>query len=337
MSATRPDRALGNDVSSRHREVSDASQVTIVMITRNRPLEARRTVERLLTLGEGAPLIVIDNGSTADAVGVLRTLQRDVTFVPLGRNAGAAGRNIGVRLAATPYVAFVDDDSTWLPGALPLAARLLDRHARLALVAAHIVVGDERVSDPVSLEMAASEVAGDPSLPGRPVLGFVACAAVVRREAFLEVGGFDERYGVGGEERPLAVALAAAGWALAYVPECVVQHWPSPIRDPHRRRRVVTRNDLWSWWRQRRLASAVRLTGRVLLDARHDDAVRLGTRDAILGALPVLRARRPIGRSLERALARLERSRPVDPEVGPARAAPARAGGRRGDRPYQID
>src|SRR5829696_6340037 len=82
----------------------------------------------------------------------------------------------------TPYVAIVDDDSTRLPDALPLAGELMDQHSRLGLAAAHVLTGEAQVPDAVSVEMGASPLPGEASLPGRPVLGVLACASVVRRE-----------------------------------------------------------------------------------------------------------------------------------------------------------
>jgi GT2 family glycosyltransferase len=82
----------------------------------------------------------------------------------------------------------------------------------------------------VCQEMADSPLQPADDLPGPPLLGFIACGAVVRRDAFLEVGGFDARLGVGGEEELLALDLAARGWGLAYVDEVVAHHYPSPSR-----------------------------------------------------------------------------------------------------------
>ena len=65
-------------------------------------------------------------------------------------------------------------------------------------------------------------------LPGKPLLGFLAGALVVRRTAFLEAGGFDPRFFIGGEEQLLAIELAVRGWTLCYVPQLVVHHHPSP-------------------------------------------------------------------------------------------------------------
>ena len=63
---------------------------------------------------------------------------------------------------------------------------------------------------------------------GPAVLGFLACAVVVRRDAFLAAGGFQPRLHVYGEEALLAMDLAAAGWLLSYAPELTVRHLPRP-------------------------------------------------------------------------------------------------------------
>src|SRR5829696_4519460 len=205
--------------------------VSAVMITRDRRAEATRAVERLLRLPDAPPVIVVDNASSDGTPRALAGLDDRVRVVALHRNAGAAGRNVGVEVASTPYVAFVDDDSGWAPGALGLAGELLRSSPPLAVVAARVMVGEPGRPDPTCLAMAASRLPAEARLPGPPVLGFISCGAVVRRDAFRAVGGFDERYGVGGEELPLAIELARHGWKLAYVDDVVAHHWPSPIRD----------------------------------------------------------------------------------------------------------
>ena len=278
------------------------ARVAVVIATRNRGPELLGTLARLLALDEQPPIVVVDNGSTDGTAELVRTQHPGVQVVGLRRNCGGAARTVGARLVDSPYVAFSDDDSWWAPCALRRAVELLDRHPRLAVVAARVLVGPDRRLDPVCEEMAHSPLPSAPDLPGPSVLGFIACGAVVRRAAFLEVGGFDVRLGVGGEEELLAVDLAARGWGLAYVEEVVAHHHPSPSRDPSGRRRIQVRNALWSAWLRRPLGGAARRTAHLAILALHQPGAWSGILLALAGLPWVLRERRPVHPELEAAL-----------------------------------
>ena len=278
------------------------ARVAVVIATRNRGTELLGTLTRLRALDEQPPIVVVDNGSTDGTAELARAHHPGVQVVGLRRNRGAAARTIGARLADTPYVAFSDDDSWWAPGSLGRAVELLDRHPRLAVLAARVLVGPDELLDPVCREMAHSPLPPADDLPGPSVLGFIACGAVVRRSAFLEVGGFDVRLGVGGEEELLSVDLAARGWGLAYTDEVVAHHHPSPSRDPSGRRRVQVRNALWSAWLRRPLGGAARRTARLAMLGMRQPGALSGVLLAVLGLPWVLRERRPVHRELEAAL-----------------------------------
>jgi GT2 family glycosyltransferase len=209
------------------------SRVTTVVATRNRWPDLQRSLPR-----HAAPVVLVDNGSDDGTPALVRRHHPQVRVVEAGRNLAAVGRNVGVREAGTPYVAFADDDSWWAPGALERAAEHFDHHPRLALLAARILVGPEERLDPVCGAMAASPLPRELDLPGPSVLGFVACGAVVRRSAYLDVGGFDDVVEVFGEEDRLAVDLAAAGWGLAYADDVFAHHHPSTSRQPGRARQA---------------------------------------------------------------------------------------------------
>jgi glycosyltransferase involved in cell wall biosynthesis len=108
-----------------------AEMVTVVVISRNR----REALLETLSWHE-APVILVDNASRDGTVRAVLESFPSVRVIPLRRNAGAAARNLGVRLAATPYVAFADDDSWWAPGALDRAVRHLSTDGGIALLAA---------------------------------------------------------------------------------------------------------------------------------------------------------------------------------------------------------
>jgi glycosyltransferase involved in cell wall biosynthesis len=273
--------------------------VTVVIATRDRRPELMRTLGHLLALPDRPEIVVVDNGSDDDTVAAAGADPR-VRVVPLRRNRGAWARNVGVHLARTPYVAFCDDDSWWEPGALERAAGLLDAHPRLGLIAAHILVGPDRVPDPVNAAMAASPLPAEPGAPGPAVLGFLACGAVLRRSAFLGVGGFSPLLFFVGEERLLAYDLAAAGWWRCYVRDVVAVHEPSAHRPPSRERhRTELRNTVLTAWLRRPRAVALGQTVRLGVHGLRDGDSRAAFLAAAVRLPRALAGRRPLPRSVE--------------------------------------
>jgi GT2 family glycosyltransferase len=281
--------------------------VTVVVATRDRRDELRRTLEHLEGLSPAPPVVVVDNGSTDGTVEAVRAGFPGVQLIEQGRNLGCAARNVGVARARTPYVAFSDDDSWWEQGALEAAADAFDAHPRLGLVAAAVLVGPEGRADPVNADLAQSPLPADEDLPGPRVLGFLACAAVVRRSAFVQAGGFDPLLFFGGEEALLAQDLAALGWGVCHLPRVRAHHHPSPLRPPSAwRRRLEARNALLTAWLRRRPGVALHRTAHAARRSLRDP----DSRAALAGALRLLpaavAARRPLPAPVERDLALLE-------------------------------
>lgn len=243
--------------------------VTVVVATRNRRQQLLRYLPR-----HEAPVVLVDNGSDDGTPDVVESAFPDVTVIRLGRNLGAAARNVGVATARTPYVAFADDDSYWEGDALRRAGDLFDAYPRAALMTGRVLVGEQGRVDTISDEMAAAALGVEPDLPGPSVLGFLACAAVVRRKPFLQVGGFEPRLHLYGEEALVAMDLADAGWGLAYVPSLTVRHIPLPTgRDRCARRHRQARNDLLTTWLRRPVGVGARLAWRTARN--HDGRVGL--------------------------------------------------------------
>jgi GT2 family glycosyltransferase len=272
--------------------------VTVVIATRDRRPELLRTLDRLHRLPERPPVIVVDNASSDGTAAAVREHFPAVALRVLPANAGAAARNVGVALAATPYVAFSDDDSWWEPGALSLAAAALDDDPRLGLVAARTLVGPAREPDPVNALMDRSPLRDGGTAE---VLGFIACASVVRKEAFMRVGGFSRLLFFIGEERLLSYDLAAAGWARRYLPAVVAVHQPSAARPAaHLRRRAERRNRLLTAWLRRPAAVALAETVGLARDAVRDPDDRAALAAAARRLPAALRSRRRLPPDIER-------------------------------------
>ena len=267
-------------------------RVSIVVLTCNRRDEVVRTLGRLNDVDAGIAIVVVDNGSTDGTAQAVAAHSPRARIVRLSRNVGAAGRNAGVAACATPYVAFCDDDTWWLPESLSCAADALDAHPQLAAVTARVLVGADLHDDPTNARMAASPFANTLGVRGSEVFGLLAGACMVRRAAFEAVGGYDARLFLGREEALLAMDWLAAGWRMAFVPEAIVCHHPSSSRDVRRRRRLIARNALWCAWLRRPAADAWRETRRWLATSRANGTAAATVFDALRGLPWVLRERR---------------------------------------------
>ena len=280
-------------------------RVTVVMATRDRREQVLTTLGHLLESAGRCPVVLVDNASSDGTPEAVEAHFPHVTVVRAPRNLGAPARTVGVRAAHTEYVAFADDDSWWAPGSLARAADLFDAHPRLGLLAARMLVGPDEVLDDVCREMAASPLGTAPDLPGPSLLGFVACGAVVRRSAYLEVGGFSPVVFFLGEETVLAQDVAAAGWGLAYVDDVVAHHHPGMVVERRGRRQLQLRNALLSTWLRRPRAVALAQTAQLLRRA-HEPDVRGALVDAARRLPAVAAARRTLPDDVERQVRVLE-------------------------------
>jgi GT2 family glycosyltransferase len=283
------------------------AQVTVVIATRNRVAPLVHTLHRLAALPDRPGVIVVDNASDDATVATVRERFPTVRVLPMSRNEGAVARNHGVAAATTPYVAFADDDSWWAPGALDTAAGLLDTHPRLALIAARVLVGPEERLDPMSAFMATAPLGTADDLPGPSVLGFLACAGILRRQPFLDCGGFDPVVFFMGEEARLAYDFQEAGWGMAYCPQIVAHHHPAPAPAGRSgtKRGLAARNRALTAWMRRPLSVAGSQSAALLRAALTDPAARRAAGQFIARLPKALAARRAPSAGLEAALDRL--------------------------------
>ncbi|AUA15802.1 glycosyltransferase family 2 protein [Streptomyces malaysiensis] len=293
--------------------------VGVVIATRDHAERLATALEHLTALPERPPVVVVDHGSTDRTRAMVAERFPQARVLAHGDGHGALARNDGVRAIGTPYVAFSDDDSWWAPGSLARAATLLNSHPRLGLLAGQVRIGPEERPDPRGATLAASPVGRAEDLPGAEVYGFLTRAAVVRRGAFLEAGGFHPLIFLGDEETLLAYDLAAMGWGVSYCPEVVALHHPSP--SPHEDRTAAMRhNELISCWLRRPLPLAARRTAALLTRAGHDPAARTALRGLLTRLPAALWLRRPLPPWVEEAARRVDRQRATADEK--ALAAP---------------
>ena len=135
-------------------------------------------------------------------------------------------------LLSTPLFLGLDDDSFPVAGNLEAAAaRLLENPKTAALALRVIFRGD---APPGNL------AAENPF----PVRDFIGCANLVKREVFLELGGYEERYDFYTEEAEFCVRAMQHGYGIEAFPRVVVRHNHSPVtRNAALRARRFARNE----------------------------------------------------------------------------------------------
>jgi GT2 family glycosyltransferase len=76
-----------------------------------------------------------------------------------------------------------------------------------------------------------------------PADWMLAAFLLLRREMLDELGGFDDRFRLYGEDIDLCYRAAKAGWERWYVPQALVTHRYAAETD----RKLLTRHTLWHW------------------------------------------------------------------------------------------
>ncbi len=277
------------------------AQTSVVIATRNRRVQLSTTLERLSALDDVAEIVVVDNDSRDGTAAYVRKTFPCVRVVSLKRNEGAFARTIGAHSVRTPYIAFSDDDTWWLPGSISRGAAIFDSHHRIALLNACVTVERNGRIDEACVAMSANRDIDD--LPGCPIVFFMAGASMVRTDVFVRCGGYERRFMIGGEETLLALELHRRGWLVRYLPDMHVHHAACAVeRDDARRRQMLIRNRLWVAWMRYRTASAWRATIEAARCARRDAAARAALLPALVGLPWAMSNRDPIDVALQRRI-----------------------------------
>jgi len=216
--------------------------LTIGITTRDRPRAVERCVRSLACLGPlVARVMVFDDASeepVAEIVARAAPPRMDVSVIRDERQIGnIAGRNRLVSEAASPYVLLLDDDAiVFSADAVERAIAVLERDPNVTAIA---FAQGEADGSPWPERMQAGRGREPAYVPA-----FIGFAHLLRREAFLRLGGYRESLVFYGEEKDFCVRALQAGQRVVYLPDAVVGHVPDPGgRSATRYVRFVIRND----------------------------------------------------------------------------------------------
>ncbi len=207
--------------------------ISVVIGTRDRSASLAATlgcVRRLIVPADlSTELVIVDNGSSDGTLEVATSARLDEASarVLVERRPGVSrARNRGAAEAGGDVLLFLDDDvrppETWLTR---LAAPILDGIATATV--SQFRLGHDR---PWLTQLDRARLMSESSIdPEHPFL--VGGSMGIRRDVFLELGGFEEELGPGalgpgGEDLLLTYRLEASGGSIAFVEDVEVLHLP---------------------------------------------------------------------------------------------------------------
>ena len=180
-------------------------------------------------------IIVADNGSTDGSLEMLREEYPEVQVLELGANYGfVIASNRGAAATNADILVMLNNDTEAEPGWLEALCQALEANPKAGSAASKMLLFDRR--DTIH---SAGDMLGIDFIPQNrgvwevdqgqyddqtEIFGACGGAAAYRREAWEQVGGFDERLFMYLEDVDLAWRLQQAGWESVFVPEARVYH-----------------------------------------------------------------------------------------------------------------
>lgn len=214
----------------------------VVVVTRNSEKHIGAFVDSVVR--SGSSLIVVDNGSTDGTLGVIRTHCPRARIIATGENLGyGKAMNLGFQETTGQFVVLSNPDVVFLDHSIARMLKFLDENPTVA------VVGPQQMFPDRSWQRSYGELPGvwsgikdacgittlknvmrrslwprrfDSKEKDVPYVDGAVLA--VRREAFLEMGGFDESFYFYSDESDLCARLRKAGWRVTFLPAAEVIH-----------------------------------------------------------------------------------------------------------------
>ena len=182
----------------------------------------------------GTETILVDNASTDGSIAAVRQRHPDVHIIENGSNLGfAAGANRGAQAARGDVLVFLNPDARAEPGAIATLADALTTTPGAGIAGGGLVDAAGRWQPGAARFHPVAHLLLD-TTPGRlaararrtpHVVDWVyGTFMAVRRDAFRQLGGFDESYFLYGEDLDLCHRAAAIGLRTIHVPDARAVH-----------------------------------------------------------------------------------------------------------------
>lgn len=228
--------ALALEERLRPKPRAQAPLVSIVTLSWNAPEYTKMALESIRAhTREPYEIIVVDNGSREETTTWLRTLT-DVRAIFNDRNRGfAGGTNQGIAAARGEYVVMLNNDVVVTDGWLDGLVGAFDRVPGLGVsaVRSNRIAGDQMILNATYTDMASMHFYASERRTAFRHQGYTTDRAIglclcIHRSVIDEIGGIDERFGVGNfEDDDFCLRVRAAGYRIYVCNDVFIHHFGS--------------------------------------------------------------------------------------------------------------
>lgn len=202
--------------------------LSVMIVNYNTAAFLKRCLNSLSSQGDiNLKVIVIDNASDDNSQELVRNEFPWVELVANKQNLGfARANNQALRSCKSKYVYFLNPDTEVQHGALVAMTRFMDSHPEVGLAGNRIINPDGSPQSSVETRYPGQKHAREELKGLGGGIAWVLGASMIARARLIEdLGGFDERFALYGEEQDLCLRIRKAGWAIGHIPDAVVIHW----------------------------------------------------------------------------------------------------------------
>ena len=178
-------------------------------------------------LGPNHEVIVVDNASKDGSAAMVTQDFPWVKLIANDQNVGfARANNQALERSSGEYIYFLNPDTVVQPVAFEAMIRFMGSHADVGLAGTRILNPDGSEQPSVERRYPGQKRA-QKDLTGLPgdIAWVLGASMMASRQVVEDLGGFDERFFLYGEEQDLCLRIRRAGWKIGFIPEASVVHW----------------------------------------------------------------------------------------------------------------
>ncbi len=221
------------------------ADLTVIIVNYNAAYFLKRCLESVFAQdGVRFEVLVVDNASTDHSRNLIQESFPKVHLIANSINMGfSRANNQALESAAEECIYFLNPDTEVQPGAFSRMVAYLSVHPEVGIAGTRIVNPDGSSQSSVEWRYPGGKHGekelkmriGFPTGDMNPIAWVLGASMVGRRSLLREIGGFDERFFLYGEDADICLRVRQAGFRVGFIPEAVILHWGGQSERGHHR------------------------------------------------------------------------------------------------------